>query len=363
MIHSVFNNIKIAAIATAVPKKRDILKDHFTSVFGEDSVVKFSKTTGVIERRLSGRMQASSDLAYKAAELLITNKAIDRNEIGLCIFVTQTPDYKIPATACVLHNRLGLNKDCMAFDINLGCSGYVYGMQVACSIMQSINSKYGLLLVGDTISKAVAPTDSASVMLFGDAGSATLLEKTEFGSAIETAYRTDGSGFKNIIIPAGAYRNVDSSTERVKWSDGNIRSDYDLYMNGVDVFSFTITEVPVLVDEFLSESKIDKSQFDVYAFHQANAYILKQLVKKLKLEKEKMHISMDRFGNTSVASIPLTICDKYGADDLNEEKKVLACGFGIGLSWGVAAFSVNSGDIFPIVETDDYYTGGTVNHD
>lgn len=365
MIQSKFKNINIVGISTAVPKNKEVLSEKYDSVFGGDTVAQFSKTTGVIERRVALEEQTSSDLAYAAALNLFEKRMINKNKIGICIYVTQTPDYRIPATACVLHKRLGLSKDCIAFDVNLGCSGYVYGMQIMGSLLQTTNCKYGLLLVGDTSNKGIAPEDRSSVMLFGDSGAATLFEKLEVTNApaITTAYRTDGEGYKAIIIPSGAYRNRKASDERVIWADGNERSDYELYMNGVDVFTFTISEVPALINEFVEVNHIEKESFDCYAFHQANCYILKQLVKRAKLPKDKMHISMNRYGNTSVTSIPLTICDKYGNEEEEKNRKIFSCGFGIGLSWGIATFTVNQSDVLPIIETDEYYTEGGVSHD
>lgn len=298
-----------------------------------------------------------------AAEYIIAEKAVAREEISLCVFVTQTPDYDCPATACVLHKRLGLSKDCIAFDVNLGCSGYAYGLQIAISLMQTIDCRYGFLLVGDTSNKVIAPLDKSAVMLFGDSGSATLLEKTESASSIATAYRTDGEGFKAIITPAGAWRNRFAPHERVMWADGNERSDYDCYMNGVDVFSFTISEVPALINEFMEANKMDRDSFDAYVFHQANCYILKQVAKQSRLPWDRLPISMDRYGNTSVTSIPLTLCDCYGMQDGDVQRRIFSCGFGIGLSWGIVTFTVNQKDILPIIETDDYFKEGAVSHD
>lgn len=369
MIQSCFNDIKILGITTAVPKNKEIISEKYNEVFGAEAVAQFSKTTGVIERRVSLEKQTASDLAFVAAQKLIEEKNIDKDEIGVCVFVTQTPDYNIPATACVLHKRLGLPKDCIAFDINLGCSGYVFGLQVVSSLLETTNCKLGLLLVGDTSNKrgiqgaGIGPKDSSAIMLFGEGGSATVLEKKDNCPKIITAYRTDGEGFKAIITPAGRARNCRSSFERVKWADGNERSDYDLYMNGVDIFSFSITEVPQLIKEFVESNNMENESFDCYAFHQANLYILKQVIKRAKIAKDKMHISMDRYGNTSVTSIPLTLCDKYGKENESIERKIFSCGFGIGLSWGIATFTVNQADILPIIETDDYYTEGEVSHD
>lgn len=365
MIGSCFEGIRVAGMATAVPKNRETIAEKYDALFGSESVAKFSKTTGVVERRVALEEQTSSDLAFVAASHLLDSKDVDRGSIGVCVYVTQTPDYRFPATACVLHKRLGLSKDCIAFDINLGCSGYVYGMQVVCSLLQSTSCDCALLLVGDTSNKTIAPQDSSAAMLFGDSGSATLLEKTGEGDAspIMTTYRTDGEGFKAIIIPAGAYRNRGASNERVKWGDGNLRSDYDLYMNGIDVFNFTISEVPDMINQFMEENELERDQFDCYAFHQANRFILRQLTRLCKIPRGRLHISMDRYGNTSVTSIPLTLCDRYGGSDDNDVKEVFSCGFGIGLSWGIATFEIRPTDMLPIIETDEHYDEGEVSHD
>ena len=369
MIKSRFENIRISGIATAVPKNREVLSEVYNELFGPDMVEGFSKTTGVVERRVTLPEQTASDLAFSAAEYLLKEKQVNREDIGILVFVSQTPDYRIPATACVLHKRLGLNKDCIAFDVNLGCSGYVYGLQIVASLLGNTNCKRALLLVGDTSNKrgyngsGIAPKDTSAIMLFGEGGAATLLEKSDNTSVINTAYRTDGEGFKAIIVPAGCARKPIGSYERTMWADGNARSDYDLYMNGVDVFTFTINEVPTMINEFVEENNLDKDSFDCYAFHQANCYIFKQLIKRAKIPKDKLHISMDRFGNTSVTSIPLTLCDKYGGVRESSEKSIFSCGFGIGLSWGIATFNVDQADILPIIETDEYYTDGDVDHE
>ena len=362
MILSTFENIRISGIACAVPKTKEILLEKYAPVFGEDVVRKFSDMTGVVSRHVATADQTASDLAYAAAEHLIKHKNIDASSIGVLIFVTQTPDYKIPSTACVLHRRLGLGKDSMAFDINLGCSGYVVGLQTISAVMHSSNISRGLLLVGDTINKCVAPEDKSSCMLFGDAGSATLLEKRQDATRIHSSTRTDGNGYKAIIIPAGAYRNEGAVQARTLWGDGNIRSDYDLYMNGTDVFNFTISEVPQLINEFMTEMKSSVEDYDAIVLHQANAYILKQVMKRTKFPKEKTPISMDRYGNTSVASIPLTVADLYG-NMRGSILRLLLCGFGIGLSWGVVACKIDTDDILPIIETDETYLEGEVNHD
>ncbi len=362
MIRSKFENIRIAGIACAVPTAKDVLADKYSKIFGAEAVQKFTQMTGVVSRHYTSRYQTASDLAYEAGKHLLQKKNYDTEKIGALIFVTQTPDYFVPATSCVLHKRLGLSKDCLTFDINLGCSGYVYGLQSISSLMSLSNIESALLLVGDTSTKTYAPEDKSACMLFGEGGSATLLEKNTSNKTIDTTFRTDGNGFKAIIIPAGAYRNVDASHERTSWADGNLRSDFDLYMNGTDVFNFTISEVPKLINEFMTDTKTTPEEYDSIIMHQANLYILKQVAKRCKIPMEKVPVSMDRYGNTSVTSIPLTLSDKYG-DVSDKNVNVLMTGFGIGLSWGVVTAEINTNDIYPIILTDEYYKDGAVKHD
>lgn len=363
MTQSEFTNIRIAGIMTAVPKTTEDILEKYSPIFGEDVVRSFSKNTGVRKRRVANEQQTASDLAYVAADELLKKKRIERDKVGVVIFVSQCPDYIVPATACVLHKRLGLKKDCMAFDVNMGCSGYVYGLQIICSLMSSMNVEYGLLLVGDTSNRDISPEDKSAAMLFGEAGSATLLERKEDVPAVKTLCRTDGNGFKAIIIPGGGFRNPKASTKREVWGDGNVRSDCDLYMDGVEVFSFSISEVPEMINYFFDLYDTNSDKYDAYVFHQANCYILKQIMKRCKLPKDKVLISMENYGNTSVASIPLTICDGYGETQDRKDVNMLMCGFGIGLSWGCVDMVINTSDIFPIIETDDYYTEGEVSHD
>lgn len=361
MIRSEIRGVQIAGISCAVPTTRQSTDD-YREAFGKRTVDGFQKMVGVKERRLTAKGQTASDLAFAAARDLIARKGVDPSSIGALVFVTQSPDYKIPATACVLAHRLGLSKDCMAYDVNLGCSGYVYGVNDVASLMASSNIEAALLLVGDTSNDSIAPGDRSSCMLFGEAGSATLLVK-EPDASIKGAFRTDGSGFKAIIIPAGAHRNPDAPRERAVWGvDGNERSDYDLYMNGTDVFSFTISEVPAMIREFMAGEGVAPEEVDVYAMHQANRFILDQVADRSGIPKDRMPVSMDRYGNTSVTSIPLTLCDAFGGEG-GRDLRVLMCGFGIGLSWGVVDTRISADDILPVIESDEVYQEGAVSHD
>lgn len=362
MLHFEFYGVEIAGIATAVPT-REVLVDSFADKFGSDAVQKFKKVAGINKLHWAGKHQTASDLGYVAARELLQAKKVDPTTIDALIMVTQCPDYKVPATACVLHKRLGLPTDCIAFDVNLGCSGYVYGLQILCSCMQTSNIKRALLIVGDTSSKSISPQDRSAIMLFGDSGSATLLEKNEEASEIVGAFRTDGTGYRAIIVQAGAFRNPNGSSEPCVWGDGNIRSDYDLYMNGTDVFNFSISEVPALLNEFMAYQGTSPDNYDCLVLHQANLFILKQVAKRTGFSMDKVQISLDDFGNTSVTSIPLTLSKNYGQMGPGEEIRALMSGFGIGLSWGVVSTRIKTENILPIVFTDEFYTEGGIMRD
>ena len=355
-----FHNIRIAAICAAVPKQT-IKVESFSTQFGVEKVAKFIETTGIRQFRKTAEHQTASDLCFSAAENIIAQKTVSRDEIGALIFVAHSADYRRPATACVLHKRLRLQKNCMAFDISLGCSAFVYGLQTICALMQSSNIDKALLLVGETLTKMTHPKDQSVAMLFGDAGSAILLEKTEKFSNINGLLKTDGNGYQAIIAPAGGFRNMNAPHDDILFDDGNTRTLYNTIMQGENVFSFSITDVPRTIKEFFALSNTSVEDYDCFAFHQANRFILQTISKKLKIDTTKLPVSLDRFGNTSAAAIPLLLCDKYG--DLTESKEIrtLMCGFGVGLSWGVCSASINISDILPIIESDVIFEEGIIN--
>lgn len=273
-----FNNIKIAGISSAVPTQV-INVDSFIPLFGEEAISKFKKMTGVNEYRKTLDNQTSSDLGYVAANKLLEDKNIDRNTIGALLFISHSPDYRRPATACVLHKRLCMSKECAAFDISLGCSAFVYGLQIICSLMQNSNIDRALLITAETVSKMVYPKDRSTAMLFGDAGSAILIEKQEGSGTIQGLLRSDGNGYRAIIAPAGGFRNMHASNEVMMWPDGNERTLYNINMNGTDVFSFTISDVPLAIQDFFIHTSTTADDYDCFALHQANKLILKQLSK------------------------------------------------------------------------------------
>ena len=354
-----YDDIKISGIASAVPTQT-ISIDHFAEEFGQEMIERFSKMTGVKQFHKSLPHQTASDLGYAAAERILNTRSIDRDEIGALIFIAHSVDYRRPATACVLHKRLKLSKECAAIDIGLGCSATVYGLETAASMMACSDIKKALLITGETLTKMVHPKDKSVAMLFGDGGSAILLEK-EAKNRLRVLLRTDGHGYKSIIAPAGGYRNIDATHEEFVWPDGNIRTLYNTYMNGTDVFSFTISEVPESVRDFLKHSNSTLDEYDCFAFHQANQYIHKQLAKKLSIPFDKMPLCIDKYGNTSAPAVTIALCDKYG-ETKDEIINTMFCCFGVGLSWGVATAKINTNCIYPVIETDEIFTEGIINN-
>ena len=347
--------IGVAGISCAVPKNL-VTVDSFIPVFGEEITAKFTAGTGIRSMYKALPEQTASDLAVAAAESLLSHITIDKQDIGAMILVTQSPDYRRPSSASVVQKRLDLPIDCSCMEINLGCSGFVYGIQTAMSLMNSTDIKYTLLLMGETASKLVDPKDKSIVMMYGDAGAAILLYRQPEAKTT-TLLRSDGNRFKAIVLPAGGFRDMAPGNERFVCSDGIERSLYDIFMDGTSVFSFSITDVPQALKDYLQMTGTTVQDYDTFVFHQANQFIIKQLIRKMKLPKENVPISLDRFGNTGGISIPLTLCDCFGKEDVGK-KNVLMCGFGIGLSWGVTNAVIDTGKVFPVIETEDFYAEG-----
>jgi 3-oxoacyl-[acyl-carrier-protein] synthase-3 len=358
MVFSAFNNIKIAGISVAIPTQ--ILEvETFSEIFGEENVKKFSDMTGVKSVCRAIPEQTASDLGFEAAADLLQKTGINKEEIGQLIFVTQKPDYRVPSSAFVLHKRLGLNQDCSCFDLNLACSGYIYALHTGMSMLGNTDKKYALVLTGDTSVRTLSPQDRTMIMLFGDSGTATLIERNELAQPVYFAFRTDGQRFKSIITPAGAYRNQSAPKERAPWGDGIIRSDYDTHMKGMDVFGFSITDVPNLIREFMEKLQTTSASYDYFTLHQANLYILKQISRKLKIPFEKIPITLDRYGNNSSNSVPMVLADHFGEKE-NGIIRTLLCAFGAGLSWACCDATLDVSKILPPVFSDDFYQGGII---
>ncbi len=348
MATGILKNVEIKGVACAVPD-HIVNNEEYNKVFGEESVKKFINMTGVKTRHIAIDEQCTSDLCYVATTKLMEKLKWEPSSIDALILITQTPDYAVPASACVLQHRLGLNEDCIAFDVNLGCSAYVYGIWLAATMISTGNLQRVLLLVGDTSNYGINQNDSATAMIFGDGGSATALEWSE-GKDMKFLLRTKGSGFKSIIVPAGHARSRSKINTEA--------TDYELAMDGNAVFSFTITDVPRSIKSFMAQYNIDMNDIDMYVFHQANLFILKHLAKKLNLPMEKVPVSIDKYGNTSGESIPVTLVDALGNEESGEPIKLLLCGFGIGLSLGCIYLEMDKSICLPMIYTNDYYTEG-----
>jgi 3-oxoacyl-[acyl-carrier-protein] synthase III len=340
MATSLINNIKIAGIASAVPKQQRTIANE-AAVFGEENAAKIAESTGVQARYIALNEICTSDLCEAAAERLILDLGWEKDSINALIFISQTPDYILPATSCVLQGRLGLSKECAALDVNLGCSGYVYGLWLAASLMNSSNINRVLLLVGDTISKIAAPQDRSVAPLFGDAGTATAIERDVLASPIIFNLGTDGKGWEHLIVPAGGFRqrHTTESAARTEREGGNIRSDEDLFMNGAEIFSFTLSTVPGLVRDALDSAGWTIEVVDAVVMHQANQFMIQHLAKRMKLPMDKVVIALKQFGNTSSASIPLAMTTDLGERLRHGAMKVLLVGFGVGFSWGATTLT------------------------
>jgi 3-oxoacyl-[acyl-carrier-protein] synthase III len=346
-----FNNVGISGLVAAVPKQVIKNLDH-DLYFKKEDIKEIVDKIGVKERRFADDKTCSSDLCYEAAEKLITDMQINREDIDLLIFISQTPDYRMPATSVLLQERLKLQTSTITFDVNLGCSAFLYGLSIAYSMILSGGLKKALILDGETRSKVYSQKDRKTGFLFGDGGVAALIEKEEKFGKSWFSLNSDGSRESLIKIPAGGYRRMSSCEtvkEKVVDEYGNIRSDENGYMNGADVFNFVIREVPKDFNRLIEYSGTDISSIDFFIFHQANSYINGFLAKKLRLPEDKVPSTIEKFGNTSSVSIPLTIVSEL-KDQLRTHKRLLLSGFGVGLSWGTAIIEVKDCFIGDIVE-------------
>jgi 3-oxoacyl-[acyl-carrier-protein] synthase III len=342
MAGMLIEHVRIAGLASAVPEDVQTLDD-LAAQFGEEEAGKIAESIGVRTRRVAPEGMCASDLCHAAAEKLLDDMEWDRDSIRGLIFVSQTPDYRSPATACTLHSRLKLSKSCAAMDINLGCSGYVYGLATAAQFVRGLsngNESSGrvLLLVGDTITRVVSAEDRSAVPLFGDAGTATALDYSESADPISVVFGTDGAGQDHLIVPAGGFRNpsTESTAQPTERENGNVRSDEDLFMNGAEVFMFTLCEVPSLFKKTMKASGWSIDDVDGVIMHQANSFMLNHLRKRLKIPEEKFVIALDGYGNASCASIPLAITDGWANKGPETRRKLVLAGFGVGWSWAGA---------------------------
>ena len=334
--------VKISGIAACVPKA--VEETTSFSLFSAVDAQNFIKTTGVERHRRANDSICTSDLCLRAAERLIGDLKWEKESIDCLIFVSQTPDYILPATSVILQDRLELSTNCYTLDISLGCSGWVYALSVISSLMSHGSMKRGLLLAGDTSSKIISTTDKSAFPLFGDAGTATALEwNGDKKDSLKFIFNSDGEGYPTILIKDGGCRYPFNESSLVKQniSEGIERNNLQLVLEGMDVFTFGITAAPASVKELATHFNIKLEEVDSFFFHQANLFMNEKIRKKLKLPAENVPYSLTNFGNTSSSSIPLTMVTERGEKLRGAHQKHIACGFGVGLSWASVYFETD----------------------
>jgi 3-oxoacyl-[acyl-carrier-protein] synthase III len=334
--------IRIAGVASAVPDQQRLPAEFFER-FGEEDVLKIVESTGVRKRYIAPSGMCVSDLCVAASERLFAEGKWERESIDAVIFITQSSDYTVPFTAAAIQSRLCLSTGCAAFDVNLGCSGYVYGLWLAGSLINGGGMQRVLLLMGDTSTKA-SEEDRSVALLFGDAGTATIVERTDEGGEFTFVLGTDGKGAKNLIIPANGCRKPSTEATRVRTEaeNGNRRSEEELYMNGAEIFAFTLAEVPKMVRQVLAASGHTLESIDSVVMHQANKFIIEYLTKRMKVPDSKVPLSLGEYGNTSSASIPVTLTHCLREQLSQGRMNLLLGGFGVGYSWGAVTCTVGN---------------------
>jgi 3-oxoacyl-[acyl-carrier-protein] synthase-3 len=343
MIGTKLDGVALRGLRVAVPEAtRSLEAEGLIDDAGERD--RLTKSIGISTRHVARPGLCTSDLCQAAAEGLLDELGWTRDGIDVLLFVTQSADYVIPATACALQTRLGLGS-CLAFDINLGCSGYVYGLWTAASLLKTLQvagrPARALLLAGDISTSKLMPGDRGTIPLFGDAGSATALEVDPEVGAIHGLFGTDGRGAEHLIIRAGGVRQplVPPATPHPPEVQAQLFKDARLHLNGTEVFNFTLKQVPALIDGILAEAGIGAEDVDYFLFHQANAFMLSHLRKKARLPEAKVPLALETYGNTSSASIPLAIAARL-ADAFETPQRLVLMGFGVGWSWGAVKIDV-----------------------
>jgi len=328
---------RLSAIQTYFPEK--ILdNESLAELYDDWTAEKIFAKTGVKKRHIIGDDEFVSDLAVRAAEKIFSKNIADRADIDALILCTQTPDFALPSTAALIHKQLGLPAECMAFDFNHGCTGFIYGLSIAGSLISSGQAKKALLITAETYSRWCHPEDKSVTTIFGDGAAAMCLEKDDLGPGIGPfLFGTDGRGFRQLTVPVSAAHALkldQSSLETVVDKSGNTRTAANLYMNGPELFRFAITSVPKLVNNLLQSADKKLADLDAFVFHQANTFMRQNIQKKLKIPDEKMIYGLEEVGNTVSASIPIAIQQAFKREDIKPGDKLMLVGFGVGYSWG-----------------------------
>jgi 3-oxoacyl-[acyl-carrier-protein] synthase-3 len=301
--------------------------------FPEWSIDKIASKTGINNRHIAAEEETAVDMAVKAAEKLFSEHDIDKEDIDFLILCTQSPDYFLPTSACIIQEKLGLKTSVGAFDINLGCSGFVYGLGIAKGLIATGQAKNILFITSETYSKFIHPKDKSNKTIFGDAAAATLISTNGFAEIRNFEYGTDGKGAQNLIVKNGGLRNYKKQSEVIIDEYNNFISDDHLFMNGSEIFLFTLSAVPQLIRNTLIKNGLLNENIDLFVFHQANKYMLETLRKKLKIEEEKFYLFLENCGNTVSSTIPIALYHAQKDNLLTANKNVLLAGFGVGYSW------------------------------
>lgn len=327
----------IKDLAYYLPQKV-VTNEDLVHDFPEWSVEKIAEKVGISERRVASLNETAADLAVSAAEALFAKETVIREDIDFVLFCTQSPDYKLPSSACIIQDRLNLCKNCGAFDFNLGCSGYEYGLAIAKGLIVAGIASNVLLLTGETYTHYIHPRDKGNRTIFGDGASATVVSTDGFAEIRDFSLGTDGSGAKHLIVKSKGARYPECFKD-LEFDDGGnpISSDY-LNMDGQEIFAFTLTKVPKMLKDVLSKNNLQKEDVDLFVFHQANKYMLEHLRKKLKIEEEKFFDNLEFVGNTVSSTIPIALCQARDQGKL--KGNVLLAGFGVGLSWGATVIKI-----------------------
>lgn len=323
----------IRAISYYLPE-RVVTNEELVKEFPEWSVEKVAQKVGVDSRHLAAENETAGDMAEKAARKLFEEYKIDPKTIDFLMLCTQSPDYFLPSTACILQDRLGIPKSAGAFDYNLGCSGCVYGMAMAKGLISAGIAKNVLLLTAETYNKYLHPSDKSNRSIFGDGAAACLISTEGIAEIGEFVLGTDGAGANNLIVKTGASRLKESTGKFVEDAEGHIWYDDYLYMNGGNVFNFTLDTVPSMMKEILEKNKLEKEQIDYYVFHQANKFMLNTIRKVCGLPKDKFYVELAKTGNTVSSTVMIGLKDCLDEGTIKTGDTIMISGFGVGLSWG-----------------------------
>jgi 3-oxoacyl-[acyl-carrier-protein] synthase-3 len=325
--------IFIKGISYYLPEKvltnEDLVKE-----FPEWSVEKVASKIGIHKRHIAAENETAADMAVAAAEILIKEYKIDKSDIDYILLCTQSPDYFLPTSSCLIQERLGLKTSTGALDFNQGCSGFIYGLSLAKGLICAGIARNVLLITSETYSKYIHPRDKGNRTIFGDAAAATLISEDGFAELMEFSLGTDGRGARNLIVETGGLRCV-TARNTITWDEGgNPVSPDHLFMNGTEIFNFTLETVPLLINEIFSKNSLTQEDIDLFVLHQANRYMMEFLRKKLKIDPEKFYYYIENVGNTVSSTIPIAIKEGMKDRSISSGKKVLLAGFGVGYSWG-----------------------------